>query len=158
MPGLGTATWKFGGDELDSATEYFYIFSANATPATIDDYSNLTAVDSDWCLNTGNPYSGGIAWRANAYTTDWDLEFEVVSQIGGVSKPIGTIALGSTTGGDLTLGWDTVNGQTYNVETNANLILVSGWGIYDTIIGDGGSISITSTPTDAQLFYKVTSP
>jgi len=57
--------------------------------------------------------------------------------------------------GDLVISWDSTAGQTYNVETNDDLT-AQNWGIYDTIIADGGSVTITSSTDHVQLFYKVT--
>jgi hypothetical protein len=79
--------------------------------------------------------------------------------LGTPTDPIGTIMIaGPLTGGGMTITWDTVAEQVYNVETNANLIIPN-WGIYgDVIIGNGGSITVTTTVDQAATFYKVTTP
>ncbi len=79
------------------------------------------------------------------------------TDVGGVD-PIGYITLGGLVGGNLVFSWETSNGQTYNIETNADLMNPSGWGIFDTIVGGGGTVTVTNTPVEARLFYKVTSP
>ena len=43
------------------------------------------------------------------------------------------------------------------VGTNGNLIIPS-WGVYDSVVGDGGGMSVTSATDQAVLFYKVTTP
>ena len=75
---------------------------------------------------------------------------------GGPTDPIGDITLGGVVGGDLVFSWDTTVGQTYNVETNADLVYPN-WGILETIVGDGGTVSYTNTPDQDQLFYILTS-
>jgi len=77
---------------------------------------------------------------------------------GNPTNPIGDITMGGLVDGDLVFSWDTSDGQTYNVETNANLMFPSGWGIQDTIIGDGSPVSVTNSPVLDKLFYKVTTP
>ena len=56
----------------------------------------------------------------------------------------------------MAITWDTTAGQAYDVQTNGNLI-VPNWGVYDSVVGDGGSITVTSSTAQAELFYKVTS-
>jgi hypothetical protein len=70
--------------------------------------------------------------------------------------PIGDIHVGGA-GGNMVLSWDTTLGQTYNVETNENL-MTPNWGIYAVIIGDGGTVSVTNTPDYEKLYYMVTTP
>jgi len=70
-------TWSFGNDAIDKATVYNYILATNTTAATLGDFTNLTTASFE--LDTGNPYTGGQAWRANGDTTDWDFAFEVKS-------------------------------------------------------------------------------
>jgi len=79
--------------------------------------------------------------------------------LGTPTDPIGNIMIaGPLAGGGMTITWDTVEDQIYNVETNANLIIAN-WGIYgDVIVGDGGSITVTTTVDQATTFYKVTTP
>lgn len=72
--------------------------------------------------------------------------------------PIGDITMGGLVDGDLVFSWGTSDGQTYNVETNADLTIPSGWGIQDTIIGDGSPVSVTNSTILDELFYKVTTP
>jgi hypothetical protein len=70
---------------------------------------------------------------------------------------IGDITMGGVNeAGDLVFSWDTADGQSYNVETNADLVFPS-WGVYETIVGDGNPVTVTNTPALDQLFYKVTS-
>ncbi|MCK4563850.1 MAG: hypothetical protein KAU94_04160 [Verrucomicrobia bacterium] len=85
---------------------------------------------------------------------------EITAIAGGPpTDPINDIVIaGPLAGGEMTISWDTVLNQTYNVETNENLIIPS-WGIYGTAVtGDGGGITVTTTVSEAQLFYKVTTP
>jgi hypothetical protein len=74
------------------------------------------------------------------------------------SEAIGDIAMGGVNeAGDIVFSWDTADGQSYNVETNADLVFPS-WGVYTNITGDGAAVLFTNTPALDQLFYKVTSP
>ena len=77
---------------------------------------------------------------------------------GGPTDPIGDISLGGLVDGDLVFSWDTTSGQNYSVQTNADLTVPAGWGVFDTLIGDGGSVTVTGTTDEVQLFYKVTTP
>ncbi|MCK4563648.1 MAG: hypothetical protein KAU94_03105, partial [Verrucomicrobia bacterium] len=73
------------------------------------------------------------------------------------SYPIGTIVItGPIAGGGMIISWDTTLGQSYDVQTNGNLIIPN-WNVYDTVVGDGGGMSVTSATAQAELFYKVTS-
>jgi len=70
---------------------------------------------------------------------------------------VGTIAINTLAGANVAISWGpTSTGQTYNVETNTNLEGPN-WGIFESITGNGGGITITSSTAEAQLFYKVTS-
>lgn len=153
---LEEVTWYFADDELDKTTGYFYILATNTTAATMGDSSNLAGAGFE--LNTGNPYAGGQAWQANGFATDWDMEFEVVTttDIGGSLQPVGNLTMGTPSGGNITLGWITTAGQSYNVETNADLTTPN-WGVFDTVIGDGGGVTITSGTDQVLLFFRVTS-
>jgi hypothetical protein len=95
---------------------------------------------------------------------DWTITEENISGSGrtvtlkilGVEE-IGDITMGGVNeDGDLVFSWDTVDGQIYNVETNANLVTPN-WGILETIVGDGGTVSYTNTPLLDTLFYIITS-
>ena len=70
---------------------------------------------------------------------------------------IGTIAINKIAAGEVIISWGpTTTGQTYNVETNTHLEGPN-WGVFESIIGTGGGITVTSSAAEAQLFYKVTS-
>jgi hypothetical protein len=71
-----------------------------------------------------------------------------------VNKPAPQISLSE---GGLVLSWSASDGQSYNVETNADLTNPAGWAICTNIVGDGAAVSFTNTPAQVQLFYKVTS-
>jgi hypothetical protein len=74
-----------------------------------------------------------------------------------VKDPIGDIGIGPASGSGMVLSWDSSAGQIYDVQTNANLHFQE-WGVYDTIVGDGGSVVVTTVVDQAMLFYKVTTP
>jgi hypothetical protein len=95
---------------------------------------------------------------------DWEIVDDLGSEIPEVPhtvtlnilerQPIGIFSDGMDSAGDLVFSWNTHNGLTYSVLTNANLVYPN-WGILDTILGDGGTVSVTNTPDQDQLFYKV---
>jgi len=118
----------------------------------IDGVSINGLADTNNITVTG--FSSAYVAEVSQDTVNGDIVL-TINQTSG--NPIGDITLDSLVGGDLVLLWDTFVGQTYNVETNADL-MVPNWGILETIIGDGGTVSATNTPDQAQLFYKVTSP
>lgn len=72
-----TLTWTFNNVAISSAQQYFYVLATNTSAATVGNSSNLTT--SAFELNTGNPYTGGQAYRANGTTSDWDMEFRLVT-------------------------------------------------------------------------------
>jgi hypothetical protein len=74
-----------------------------------------------------------------------------------VQDPIGDVGVGYESGAGMVLSWDSSAGQIYDVQTNESLMFPN-WGIYDTIVGDGGSVVVTSVVDQATLFYKVTTP
>jgi MYXO-CTERM domain-containing protein len=74
---LQTLTWSFSGESISSTATYFYVLANNTSAATVGDSSNLTT--SGFELNTGNPYTGGQAYRSNGTTSDWDMEFSLAT-------------------------------------------------------------------------------
>lgn len=92
--GAGSAlTWSFAGTTaLDKGTEYFYVLATDTTAATVGDSANLTT--QGLRLTTGDPYSGGRAFRANGTTSDWDNEFTLKTSTTIVPEPSSTALLG----------------------------------------------------------------
>ncbi len=70
-----TLTWLFNFEAISSSSTYQYVLAENTQPATVEDSSNLAT--NGFELNTGDPYTGGQAYRANGTTNDWDMEFEL---------------------------------------------------------------------------------
>lgn len=70
-----TMTWTFANDAIAKGTSYAYVLATNTTAATVADSSNLKTAAFE--LDTGNPYTGGQAYRANGTTSDWDNAFEL---------------------------------------------------------------------------------
>ena len=83
-----TMTWSFANDVIDKGTSYAYVLATNTTAATVGDSSNLSTTSFE--LDTGNPYTGGQAFRANGTTLDWDHAFELKTS--DVPEP-GSLAL-----------------------------------------------------------------
>jgi len=81
----GTLTWTFGGDAISKSTAYTYVFASTTTAQTVADSSGLVGAGIE--LNTGNPYTGGRAFRANGTTTDWDFAFEMKTSTTPVPEP-----------------------------------------------------------------------
>jgi hypothetical protein len=77
---------------------------------------------------------------------------------GGVAGPlpVGELATGVDTNGNMTISWDSASAQVYNVETKDNLTNAN-WVVSGQVAGDGGVIVIEDTPDQDQLFYKITS-
>lgn len=71
-------------------------------------------------------------------------------------EPVGEISISNLASGDVAITWDTASGQAYDVQTNANLV-VPNWGTMDSVIGNGGSITVTSATDQVELFYQVIS-
>ncbi len=79
-------TWTFdGSDAIAKGASYAYVLATNTTAATVGDSSNLTT--SAFELDTGTPYTGGQAFRANGTTTDWDNAFELKTSTAPIPEP-----------------------------------------------------------------------
>jgi hypothetical protein len=162
-PGINDFTLSVSGDVTASNLLTSSITELGGGNGNYDDHDlDLTGL-SDHTLEAG----GSVTFTFTLETVDPGAEEVGVwidnialmgTSAGGGSDPIGDIALGGLIGGDLVFSWATSVGQTYNVETNADLTIQSGWGIQDTMIGDGLPVSVTNTTDQLQLFYKVTSP
>jgi len=87
-------TWSFSGTEgVLKGQAYFYVLATDTNAATVLDSSNLTTHGFE--LNTGNPYSGGQAYRANGTTTDWDMEFALTTDTdSSIPEPSSSVLLG----------------------------------------------------------------
>lgn len=82
----GALTWTFdGATAISKSTTYHYILASSTTAATVGDSSSLTTHAFE--LNTGNPYTGGQAFRANGPTNDWDMEFALTTDTVAVPEP-----------------------------------------------------------------------
>ena len=55
------------------------------------------------------------------------------------------------------LSWTSEEGVSYDVQTNSNLILESGWQTFMTEPGDGGIVTVTNTVGPSATFYQVIS-
>lgn len=155
---LDQLIWLFDNDELDKATEYFYILSTTTTAATVLDWSNLATGAFE--LEVGNPYTGGDAIRANGDTTDWDMEFEVItSDVSPGAQVTDVTITGPVSGGTaMVISWTSEAGKPYGVQTNSNLIINGDWADWLTgLIGNGGTLSVTNTIGPDQTFYRVIS-
>jgi autotransporter-associated beta strand protein len=73
-----------------------------------------------------------------------------------IPEPATITVEGVNVDGDIVFSWDTSDGQSYNVETNADLTTTN-WGVSTSIVGDGNPVSVTNIPVGPQLFYKVIS-
>ena len=102
----------------------------------------------DWEIIEAN---GSVAYDGSTVQT---VTLNILT--GGGLDPIGPIS-GGYIDGDMVLMWDTSVGQGYSVQTNADLRTIN-WGIADTYVGDGGTLSYTNTPDMDQLFYIITTP
>lgn len=85
----GTMTWNFGGDAISKSGTYYYILATDTNAATVGNSSNLATGAFE--LKTGNQYSGGQAYRANGTTSDWDMEFELVTNTTQIPEPSSAI-------------------------------------------------------------------
>ena len=68
--------------------------------------------------------------------------------------PIGSIAIANGMGG-VDISWNSLDGATYNVETNVNLVIPGGWRLYDTVPGNGGVKTVTVPDVGAATFFRV---
>jgi len=90
---LETLTWNFSGsDAIAKGSQYHYILANDTNAATVLDSSNLTTHAFE--LNVGNPYTGGQAYRANGTTTDWDMEFQLITDTDSIPEPSSTLLVG----------------------------------------------------------------
>jgi len=73
--------------------------------------------------------------------------------------PVGDIVIaGPIMGGDMTISWVGVAGQTYTVEYKNNLVFDPSWTVYTNVTGTGVEMTVPVPSTDAETYYQVTSP
>ncbi len=158
--GTGAGTIELAGGDLVATGAVNTVNSSFID--VVDDASTFTwtgKVEADFIAlwDAGTLRSNGESGLTSATFSDYfSVAGDVLSP--NAIKVIGEIAItGPLAGGGLVISWDTALGQDYNVETNGNLI-IPGWGVYDSVVGDGGGMSVTSATDQASLFYKVTTP
>jgi fibronectin-binding autotransporter adhesin len=69
--------------------------------------------------------------------------------------PIGDIAI-SSDGSNVTISWDTQDGQSYDLRTDNNLAYAT-WAVYTNVTGTGGEVTVEVPISGPAEFYKVTS-
>ncbi|MCK4565136.1 MAG: hypothetical protein KAU94_10740, partial [Verrucomicrobia bacterium] len=158
--GTGAGTIALAGGDLVVAGAVNTVNSSFID--VVDDASTFTwtgKVEADFIVlwDAGILRNNGESGLTSATFSDYfSVAGDVLSP--NTIKLIGEITItGPLAGGGLVISWDTALGQDYNVETNGNLIIPS-WGVYDSVVGDGGGMSVTSATDQAVLFYKVTTP
>jgi hypothetical protein len=170
LAGATAGTFEFVLGETGGGTLYNTSKGALENCTFSIDGSAYTGAAADIVLYSGTSNAGNTVLGADYTVTglgtegvDWAIS-ESLTPIHTVtlnifgSVAIGDIAMGGVNeAGDIVFSWDTADGQSYNVETNADLVFPS-WGVYTNITGDGAAVLFTNTPALDQLFYKVTSP
>jgi hypothetical protein len=94
LVGSEQLTWSFGGDAIDKSASLAYIFSTDTVAATVGNSTNLADAMIGAELDTGNPYSGGQAFRGNGTESDWDMAFEVKTSTVAVPEPTSLMLMG----------------------------------------------------------------
>jgi hypothetical protein len=140
-----SALASFVGETSGTYSNTFNIASFGGGGFSMADVSHMLAVFTADTAATGD----------GAMAID-NFKMTVVSE-SATPDPIGDITMGGMNeAGDIVIAWDTSIGQTYYVQTNANMVDPN-WGVYTNIMGDGAAVLFTNTPTMDQLFYKVIS-
>jgi autotransporter-associated beta strand protein len=129
---------------------------------------NLTAAstpaDGIYVLATATVDITGVPQLINYNGINGTVSLDTVSTpkrllltVSSASPEPATITVeGVNVDGDIVFSWDTTDGQSYNVLTNADLTTTN-WGVSTSIVGDGNPVSVTNIPVGPQLFYKVIS-
>ncbi len=68
--------------------------------------------------------------------------------------PIGSIAIANGMGG-MEISWNSLDGTTYNVETNINLVIPNNWGVVDTVSGNGSVKTVIVPDSGPETFFRV---
>ncbi len=142
-----------GAGTLDFSTDWFGSF--------VCDY--YTA--AQWQTQLVDAVSGRVSVDGTAVTDANFSTLFVVENAGAVGSslsiltslvPIGDITLTNSIAGGMSITWDSVIRQPYELQETTDLIYEA-WGTYTNVIGTGGEISISIPEDQPKAFYRVIS-
>ncbi len=156
--------------------------SMNLTVTHVVDGSNTELqFDVSWDGNPAGPYTAGGTSTITDPTHSFTFDSLSVGVMGGTTTDgllldnilvtttqgdgeppqptvtkIGNIGLNIPAGGsDFVISWASTNGAPYAVESTTNLVTGEWVPAITNIIGNGGTLSVTGSLTEAQRFYQV---
>lgn len=81
--------------------------------------------------------------------------FQIINAVILPGDPV-TVSIAGPFAGGMELSWIGIDGESYGVETNANLLFNGGWNSFTSnILGTGGEITVTNTIGPNETFYRV---
>jgi hypothetical protein len=122
--------------------------------ASLFTWSGKVQADFEALWNTGMLRSGGESGLTAASFSDYFQvsgdELSVVTVL-----PVGDLTI-TTDGIDISISWNTVLGQSYDLRADNNLAFAT-WAVYTNITGTGGEVTVDVPASNPAEFYKVTS-
>jgi autotransporter-associated beta strand protein len=170
---IGGADGAFGASSLTVADGAALVLSGGVSNSWFSADATLVlgssaSLDLDFAGASGPidqvSLDGGVTWLPGGTYNAADLQglgtgtytgSGSLTVIGDVAVEVGDVNFQLLPGSAVSLVWSNTDGQSYRVETNADL--VSGqWGTAQAdLTATGGSISFTGTTSAARTFYRV---
>ena len=100
---------------------------------------------------------GTIDTNLVSYVIVADGAGQKISLIEPPPEEIGSIDI-AYDGSDIIITWGSSAGQDYDVQSKSNLVTQVDWLTIDSVIGSGGSMSVTTAVGQAESFYQVVTP
>lgn len=131
------------------------LVSQVSTHGTDDGFTEFSAAFTATTTNTTIRFTDVSTGSTTSADTLLDQVFAAAASTPSLPATI-TVA-GPVDGGTaMAISWVGAAGKTYRVETNANLIISSGWAPMATgMTGTGAAMGVTNVITGDQLFYRV---
>ncbi len=154
--GTGAGSITLAGGDLVVAGA---LSTANASNINITDndssfaWAGKTSADFEALWAVGTLSFNGESGLTGASFGEY---FLVTGDVLG-KTPVGIIAIANGMGG-VDVSWDSLDGTSYNVETNGNLVIPGGWGIQSSVVGDGGTMTVTVPDAGDETFFRVVAP
>lgn len=156
---------------LFSSAEGSRVFEANDTGATVginlgaSSYTvgAVSEVNGDLGLSSVLSYLNSattfdkIIFTAQGSKASWGLDNLALEVPGATTDPVFVSIYGPVSGGNgMVISWMSDSRASYTVETNSNLIISSGWDVFESgLPGTGDQMSVTNTIDPDQIFYRV---
>ena len=150
----GTGTLEMGGDLVVTGAVTIATGSYIDIPTGASfTWAGKTEADFIVLWDAGALRSGGTTGPENAFSDYFQISGDTVS-----AGSVGSISISGPVAGEMQISWNSFAGQTYIIQYKNNLVIDPNWGDIITVIGIGGTQTV-SVPADGTVkFYQVISP